>query len=697
MSNRTGCFGQRVDTAENGMFESQENILLLGGDCNGSFTKQYANYLKEVLKQTMMKHEATFRMQVHELHRVCRIQQTLMEDLRWKEFNRFTSWTDGPQSTSVPFEYRPDYKTPVEVRVFSTVSMVRRSSPYNNLNIKYLKHLPSDIIISQADLTQTAKPACFEKNRGTHYLRQRPLNHCGELLKDSMDRKKSLGDNHDLDVRLVRGGGNDNKESISSKLYNKWSYLSKDVVDLQKPFVKESSEGLKPIAFIDLEVPTTSNGEKRGSRISIPSDLSFSEILLDLNADQIDEPRKGTRTSASSWSKSNNSCINETSGLLQPHSVVYSIITDSEEKYSTTQVSVRNTNSRGESSKEVCIIDLESVPEDSLEPCEDFCKRGIMPIEGNADSFLGRRRSVLHDTQMDYFGVDVSSKLLLRGADLPMEVENVNCEKSEEDTLSSSTYKSCVVLQDGQNRESCPATKLGSITDENSSNMKESQPGIEDKYEVWDLNLSPMEESDTTRLGSQLAVTYSGEHGTTVESCNPSLPKDQNCDEQHQESAHVDDLVQRAAQSLLQIYLAMSVCSQDWCDNVAREELVEGQRNDQPQYSSDSFESIVLKLKESSVDDIYVTSGLTEVEETKKGLGVKMRRGRRLKDFQKDILPGLVSLSRHEIREDMHNFGEISIRNGFKKGRSKNVSGDSWCVPTRNRRTRSTRVRRKIV
>ncbi|PKU77688.1 uncharacterized protein LOC110103347 [Dendrobium catenatum] len=45
----------------------------------GNFCKQYE---KEYIKITMLKHEETFRNQVHELHRLYRVQKKLMKDLK---------------------------------------------------------------------------------------------------------------------------------------------------------------------------------------------------------------------------------------------------------------------------------------------------------------------------------------------------------------------------------------------------------------------------------------------------------------------------------------------------------------------------------------------------------------------------------------------------------------------------------------
>ncbi|KAJ0973761.1 hypothetical protein J5N97_015726 [Dioscorea zingiberensis] len=84
----------------------------------------------------------------------------------------------------------------------------------------------------------------------------------------------------------------------------------------------------------------------------------------------------------------------------------------------------------------------------------------------------------------------------------------------------------------------------------------------------------------------------------------------------------------------------------------------------------DSFESITLKLEEIKVEEYIQWSKPRELDNSNDGetnaaslLFTKPRRGqarrRRQKDFQKDILPGLVSLSRHEVTEDLQTIGAM--------------------------------------
>lgn len=114
----------------------------------------------------------------------------------------------------------------------------------------------------------------------------------------------------------------------------------------------------------------------------------------------------------------------------------------------------------------------------------------------------------------------------------------------------------------------------------------------------------------------------------------------------------------------------------------------------------DDFELMTLRQKECSEEEYFPKPSFPEVpnvEEkgtcvltttrTRKGNG---RRGRQRRDFQRDILPGLTSLSRHEVTEDLQMFGGLmratghpwqsgpnrrnATRNGCARGRRRSVT-----------------------
>ncbi|XP_031491773.1 uncharacterized protein LOC116258644 [Nymphaea colorata] len=70
-----------------------DRMMKSGPFCNGFMQQSrdgYSEYDKEVLKQTMLKHEAIFRKQVCELHRLYQVQKNLMDDLKRKEMIEYS-------------------------------------------------------------------------------------------------------------------------------------------------------------------------------------------------------------------------------------------------------------------------------------------------------------------------------------------------------------------------------------------------------------------------------------------------------------------------------------------------------------------------------------------------------------------------------------------------------------------------------
>ncbi|KAI3733743.1 hypothetical protein L6452_13198 [Arctium lappa] len=107
----------------------------------------------------------------------------------------------------------------------------------------------------------------------------------------------------------------------------------------------------------------------------------------------------------------------------------------------------------------------------------------------------------------------------------------------------------------------------------------------------------------------------------------------------------------------------------------------------------DEFEELTLQVEETKEED-YMPKPLAPDfrEPDEAGLSTvptrprrgQARRGRPRRDFQRDILPGLVSLSRHEVTEDLQIFGGMM-----------RATGHSWNVGLTRRN--GTRGRRKAV
>ncbi|XP_043706203.1 uncharacterized protein LOC122655889 isoform X2 [Telopea speciosissima] len=125
----------------------------------------------------------------------------------------------------------------------------------------------------------------------------------------------------------------------------------------------------------------------------------------------------------------------------------------------------------------------------------------------------------------------------------------------------------------------------------------------------------------------------------------------------------------------------------------------------------DYFESMTLQLIETKVEEYWCrpqapenlkeeTVAISKPNRPRKGHG---RRGRQRRDFQRDILPGLASLSRHEVTEDLQTIGGLmratgrpwetglarrnAARNGWARGRRRSrgpsltVEATNVCLP----------------
>ncbi|GMJ09554.1 hypothetical protein like AT1G13940 [Hibiscus trionum] len=127
-----------------------------------------------------------------------------------------------------------------------------------------------------------------------------------------------------------------------------------------------------------------------------------------------------------------------------------------------------------------------------------------------------------------------------------------------------------------------------------------------------------------------------------------------------------------------------------------------GDRDESSLKEVDYFESMILNLEETREED-YMPEPLVpkhfKVEETgttsllttrtRRGPG---RRGRQRRDFQRDILPGLVSLSRHEVTEDLQTFGGIMRATGhpWNSGVTRRNSTRTGCGLGRRRSVTSS-------
>ncbi|CAA7022614.1 unnamed protein product [Microthlaspi erraticum] len=154
------------------------------------------------------------------------------------------------------------------------------------------------------------------------------------------------------------------------------------------------------------------------------------------------------------------------------------------------------------------------------------------------------------------------------------------------------------------------------------------------------------------------------------------------------------EVMEMAAECLLQISAVSLDQSQDNVSLKPRSRPNSSSQDQEPSCSYDSFELHTLGITETIPEDICsvpLSKGKDDEYNNKKEVGVvKVRRGRRMKNFQKEILPELLSLSRHEIREDM-NILETVLRSREYKKMDHGKSKDGKCKPSQRNNKDSTK------
>ncbi|KAL1569829.1 hypothetical protein AAHA92_01258 [Salvia divinorum] len=141
------------------------------------------------------------------------------------------------------------------------------------------------------------------------------------------------------------------------------------------------------------------------------------------------------------------------------------------------------------------------------------------------------------------------------------------------------------------------------------------------------------------------------------------------CPKVHLEESNGIDLVEASlAESFMWFVNAVSLCPDDSVstdkDGLPKD-LSEGM---------DDFEAMTLQIPETKEEDYMPTPFVPELQKNEEA-GVntvtrprrgQSRRGRQRRDFQRDILPGLTSLSRHEVTEDIQTFGGMMRATGHR-------------------------------
>ncbi|XP_010923571.1 uncharacterized protein [Elaeis guineensis] len=225
---------------------------------------EYSEYDKEMLKRTMLEHEATFRKQVYELHRLYRIQRDLMDECQKKGLRKYSVPSDTSQSHSfssqMPCEgtkkiwemsHLPKVNTSYDRATFASIDDMRMS-----LNFLKESNVQSDSIsIKNGDSLKDAKfvdsklqkfpRRMFDLQLPAYvYIDSEDSERLGKKsFADSSSRvivspSRTCGFDPENDVKLTLGTGGGVKCKKDTKVQDSWTQnsLSDDsLADLNKP------------------------------------------------------------------------------------------------------------------------------------------------------------------------------------------------------------------------------------------------------------------------------------------------------------------------------------------------------------------------------------------------------------------------------------------------------------------------------
>ncbi|KAI5594882.1 hypothetical protein BDE02_03G100200 [Populus trichocarpa] len=656
---------------------------------------------------------------VHELHQLYRTQKSLMKNLGCKGCGAYNSWDANVQS------FLPPFTNPT--RVEPLVKETGISS------------------FSKVFSTPSTSEELLDRCQDAYYrLKQRPLNlqlsadefisHVEEdlpsighawnhRLREPIDFKHPLSSNYssgteELKLSLTTGVDYRRTEGALRTWFDKKTHQYCSVIDLESDEMI-SDDHAKCTPSVGGAAPETYSPGKHKSLVSAFSNLIFStrakkdpsvEIAesssfqehseccreqtssnegimelheqstshlkadLDLNKVYLDDPScfsndpllaypspaRSAGVSAvvigsvqeetcptTSWEKRVNGCSNEISDILHAAQVDLNSTTRS------ANVWTRSSEHNGISGR---VVNLTGPEPMASSPVDIFVDIGSCSGDHKNDNVVLKAKlanGLRHDlNQMRLAAIELTS------------------EKSQvEDAVFSCVYQS----QNDRHGNQSPVSCKSGIYDNDSNSGKTAQCG----------NVSGDVNTDLkSHLGAQVADASSDENDLrTSNSCDLK----NECYHKKEESAEVDGLMKRAAESLINLSLENSVSYQD---SSAKE--IRNETREEPQHTCDSFELIVVDLTESNVDENSVTSKPYEVNDVEtKDFGSKLRRGRRMKDFQKEILPALASLSRHEIHEDINIIEGVLRSREYRKISGKMArNGENWSPPLRSRRSR---------
>ncbi|CAA0828730.1 Plant protein of unknown function (DUF863 [Striga hermonthica] len=248
------CYGDKAMT--NGQYHN--------GFMQRTITDSYLGYDKDTLKQKIIEHEAVFRSQVYELHRLYQVQRDMMQEFQRKEQLKFRVSTE-PSSSSSRRESQVQYQDPHKWHI--------ASFPLLNSSHKMMSHSRMEIEHSPMSCTKgynTTQPSHSPfRNVSSPEESERPLKLRKKLFDLQLPADEYIDPEEKGEVSDMSCQGEITNLSLGDCGGVKTDLHGNKLANLNEPFEVEESVGQSTVDFLD------PGGKTRGESRPDKSDVCY--------------------------------------------------------------------------------------------------------------------------------------------------------------------------------------------------------------------------------------------------------------------------------------------------------------------------------------------------------------------------------------------------------------------------------------
>lgn len=248
-----------------------------------SFTDSYPGNKKDLLKQKMLEHEAIFKNQVYELHRLYKVQRDLMDEFKRKEgYKLETSSSSSPLPSHIPSEDTPNWNTS-SLALGNSFESKMHVSPLADAQTPASANKGKSIQVCLIPFQDCSSPKGSEASdsRPTKFRRkmfdlQLPVNEyiytdevkqCGEANSPDMNHKSASESGANLFVNNKEKNKRHGNDMVSGSLPRK----SNTLADLNEPFVVEEHTSVPLPEISSSTMPR--GGISSGNIMSLPREI----------------------------------------------------------------------------------------------------------------------------------------------------------------------------------------------------------------------------------------------------------------------------------------------------------------------------------------------------------------------------------------------------------------------------------------